>query len=266
MSKKSLAKLHEFIISSQPTEDQLTKFVKDLAYANDPTDRTISVRYSTFKKHIREMHPEYSAEFLAGLNPPAELTQKIRDENGQRKLQRKRVEWDDKLIERILDMKDSISPFHRAIYLQFISGRRISEIFAHPIRISKAKPRQVSMVLSKQRADGPKFSKFELIKDTIDGQEFKKMLTKIRTSVAGMGLDAFTSRVNREMKAVFKGRDLSSHDLRGLYAVYRFRTDNPENQNMIGFINGVLNHGPESVGSSMAYSNWIYTGEGESVS
>jgi hypothetical protein len=59
-----LTDLHKSISESDPSEEELRKFVRDLAYRNEPTDRTITVRYSQMKKHIRELHPNYSDEFL----------------------------------------------------------------------------------------------------------------------------------------------------------------------------------------------------------
>jgi hypothetical protein len=152
------------------------------------------------------------------------------------------------------------SPFERAIYLQFISGRSINEIFDSSFRILKAQPRVVTMQLSKKNGDEKSvYHKMELIKDTIDNQEFKTMLTKLRTSVTGISLKDFTSRVNEAIKSNL-GKDLSSHDLRAMYAVYRHATDNPDGMNLIGYIGKVLNHGSGSVDSAVSYSNFNYTG------
>ena len=260
MSKKILTKLHTFITDEKPSEDELREKVRELAYSNDPTDRTITVRYSQIKKHIREIHPEYSDDFLKTLNPPKELTSKIISENKVRKMSSKQVNFGPDLLDKIYSLKDSDSPFERAIYLQFVSGRRINEVFDNAFRILKAQPRVVTMQLSKKNGDEKgKFHKMELIKDTIDNQEFKALLTKLRTSVAGMSLKDFTGRVNRAIKSNL-GKDLSSHDLRAMYSVYRHATDNPDAMNLIGYIGKVLNHGSGSVDSAVSYSNFHYTG------
>ena len=49
---------------------------------------------------------------------------------------------------------------------------------------------------------------------------------------------------------------MTSHNLRGMYATYLFNTDNPDNQNINGFISSVLNHDGDN--SSLNYSNYIY--------
>tara|TARA_R110002050_G_scaffold272040_1_gene415718 strand:- start:12 stop:794 length:783 start_codon:yes stop_codon:yes gene_type:complete len=260
MSKKTLTALHSYITEQKPTEDELREKVRELAYNNDPTDRTVTVRYSQMKKHIREIHPEYSDDYLKSLNPPKELTAKIITENKERKMSSKQVNFGPEMIEKIYALKDSKIPFERAIYLQFISGRRINEIFDNSFRIQKAQPRVITMQLSKKNGDEKaKYHKMELIKDTIDNQEFKALLTKLRTSVTGISLKDFTGRVNKAVKSNL-GKDLSSHDLRAMYAVYRHATDNPDAMNLIGYIGKVLNHGSGSVDSAVSYSNFHYTG------
>jgi hypothetical protein len=258
MSKKSIAKLHDYITDNKPTEEQLTKFVKELAYQNEPTDRTISVRYSQFKKHIRDLHPKYSDKFLKELNPPTDLTKKIITENKQRKLARKMVEFDDSLIDKILDLQNSDNPYEQAIYLQFISGRRINELYDNPLRINNKQPLEVAMKLSKKNGDEKsKYHKFNLLQNTINNKQFKQKITKLRSSVNGVSLQDFTNRVNRKVKQIID-KDLSSHDLRGLYAVYGFHTENDDDTNLLGYINKVLNHSDTSIDSSQSYSNFKY--------
>jgi len=257
MSRKSLQKLHNFILDENPNEKELSAYVKELAYNNEPTDRTVTVRYSVFKKHIRDNHPKYDDDFLKTLRPPAELTNRVISENKDRKMQRKLVSFNDKTVENILDLENSTNPYEMAIYLQFISGRRINEIFESPVRISK-NPRELSMQLSKKNSkEKTKFFKFDLLKDTIDNATFKQKLNRLRTSTNGITLTDFTNRVNKKVRTIVD-KDLSSHDLRGMYAVYRFETDNEDKLNMLGYINKVLNHNSTSVDSSQSYSNFKY--------
>ena len=258
MGVKMINQLHKYISEEKPDEGALRKFVKEMAYNNSPTERTITVRYSQIKKHIRETHPEYSDQFLKELNPPAALTKKIIEENKERKLKKKQISFNDELIEKIYSFKDSENPYERSIYLQFISGRRINEIFDNDFKISNANPTQVSMKLSKKNGDEKsKFHKFSLIKDTSTNKEFRDSLKKLRSSVNGMSVKDFTNRINRKIRDKVR-KDLSSHDLRAMYGVYRFNTDNPEEQNLVGYINNVLNHGDQSIDSSVSYSNFTY--------
>lgn len=262
MSKSHIADLHEFITNEDPSEEALAAKVDTLARSNDPTDRTVSTRYSKLKRHIREIHPKFSDAFLRALNPPKELTQAIIVENKTRRNAKKLVNFDDNLVQQIYTLKDSESPYDRAIYLQFISGRRINEIFSGEFgRINIKKPREVKMKLSKKKDD--KLYSFDLIKDTISAKVFKTAVLKVRSATDGMSLSDFTNRVNKVIKKSLR-KDLSSHDLRGLYSVYRFETENDGKQNLIGYIGQILNHGPSS-DSGIAYSNFNYTGSGVDV-
>ncbi len=92
-----ITELHKFISEEKPDEGDLRKFVKEMAYNNSPTERTITVRYSQIKKHIRDTHPEYSDQFLKELNPPKALTAKIIQENKERKMKKKQVKFDTEL-------------------------------------------------------------------------------------------------------------------------------------------------------------------------
>jgi len=258
MGVKMINELHKFISEEKPDEGELRKFVKEMAYKNSPTERTISVRYSQIKKHIRDTHPEYSDQFLKELNPPKELTAKIIQENKERKMKKKQVIFDAELLNKIYDLRLSDNVYAQSIYLQFISGRRINEIFDAEFKISNKDPREVSMRLSKKNGDEKmKFHKFELLKDTSSNKEFKEMLKKMRSSVNGMSVKDFTNRVNRKIRDVVR-KDLSSHDLRGLYAVLKYETDNPDGLTLIGHINKSLNHGESSIDSSVSYSNFKY--------
>jgi integrase len=260
MSKQQLQQLDAFINDSKPTEAQLSKKVDEMARSNDPTVRTISTRYSKLKKRIRDNHPSFSDKFLRELNPPKEMTQAIIVENKVRRNAKKLVDFDDDLIGKIYALKDSDSPYDRAAYLEFVSGRRISEIHGGEFgRLSKSHPREVRMRLSKKKDD--KAYKFDLLKDTIDAKDFKAAVLKVRSATHGMSMSDFTSRVNRVVKKDVR-KDLSSHDLRAMYAVYRFETDNPDRVNLTGYIGDVLNH-EDSSDAGIAYSNFNYVRRSE---
>ena len=102
MGVKMINQLHKYISEEKPDEGDLRKFVKDMAYNNSPTERTITVRYSQIKKHIRETHPEYSDQFLKELNPPKSLTAKIIQENKERKMKKKQIKFDTELLEQMV--------------------------------------------------------------------------------------------------------------------------------------------------------------------
>jgi hypothetical protein len=253
MSKKALSKLDTYL-SETRTDDEMIEFVHDLAYASDPTDRTIASRYSLLKKHVRDGYPQFADKTLRLLAPPTELTQSIITKDREVRNAKTDIAFDQELVDKILALKTSSNIFERFVYLQFVSGRRISEIFDSVVKAAQKKPGTVRMTLSKKK-DEDKFFNVELM-DDIESSEFRKMLSAARKTITGMSLSDFTNRVNRAVRSAVR-KDLSSHNLRGLYAVYRYHTDNAEKQNLVGFISRVLNHGATSE-SGVNYSNYDF--------
>jgi hypothetical protein len=256
MSKKHLAKLDEYISNEKPEPDDLLTFIADLANSNEPTMRTIASRFSLLKKHVRDTYPSYPDSVLRKIAPPIELTQSIIDKDKETRNAKQDVSFDQDLIDTILALKDSSNIFERFIFLQFVSGRRISEIFESPVKAVAKKTDVVKMKLSKKRGKDDKFHTVELMGGTLDSSHFRKLLGDSRKAITGMNLSDFTNRVNRTMRRAVR-KDLSSHSLRGLYGVYRYHTDNPAKQNLVGFISRVLNHGDSSE-SGMNYASYSF--------
>jgi len=215
--------------------------------------RTIASRFSLMKKHVRDNHPKYSDDVLRKLAPPRELTQSIIDSDRLVRNAKQDIRFDQELVDTILGLKTSPNVFQRFVYLQFVSGRRISEVFESDFKAVPKKNDIIKMKLSKKKDD--KFYNIELMNDTTS-QEFRKMLTDARKAVTGMSLTDFTNRLNRTVRKAVR-KDLTSHSLRGLYGVYRYHTDNPAKQNLVGYISRVLNHGASSE-SGVNYSNYSF--------
>tara|TARA_R110000823_G_scaffold93752_1_gene205206 strand:- start:2737 stop:3525 length:789 start_codon:yes stop_codon:yes gene_type:complete len=259
MSKKLIANLHTYITDEKPSEKELLEKIKELAYSNDPADRTITARYSLFKKHVREVHPKYTDDFLKTVAPPRELTLKVIGDNQVKRNAKKLVEFDKDIVDKLLSWRTDESPFKRMAFLQFVSGRRVNEIYDNEIGgLPRKNDRSVKMKLSKKnKQDTDKFFTFELVKDAgIDNKEFRKELSSTRKALTGIDSAAFAQRMNKLLKRDLRS-DLSSHDLRSMYAVYRFNTENDEKQNITGYIGKILNHA-DGGDSGIAYSNFTY--------
>jgi hypothetical protein len=262
MSKKLLTNLHKFITDEKPSEKELLEKIKTLAYSNDPADRTITTRYSLFKKHVREVHPQYTDEFLKTMNPPRELTIKVIGANQIKRNAKKLVEFDKSIVDKLLSWRTDESPFKRIAFLQFVSGRRVNEIFNNELGgLPRKNPLSVKMKLSKKTGDDKdKFFTFELIKNAgIDNKEFRKELTSTRGAFIGLECPAFAQRMNKLLKRDLRS-DLSTHDLRSMYGVYRFNTENEEKLNLTGYIAKILNHSLGS-DSGVNYSNFTYNAD-----
>ena len=259
MSKKLLSKLHSYIMEQKPKEDELLKFINELAYSNDPADRTITTRFSKFKKHIRELHPEYSDDFLRKVAPPRELTLKVIETNKEKRNGKKLVEFDQDMVDKLYSWKDDPSPLKRMAFLQFVSGRRVSETFDNELgQIVRKNDKSVKMKLDKKSGEEKdKYFTFELIKDSqITNKEWKKMLLDTRKALVGVDAGVFNQRINKILKRELRD-DISSHDLRSMYAVYRFNKENPDKQNLTGYLARILNHN-DSSDSGIAYSNFSF--------
>lgn len=259
MSKKMLSAFHDFITEKKPSEEKLLEKIKELAYEGNPADRTITTRYSTMKKHVREIHPEYSDEFIRKIAPPRELTMSVIAKNNETRNKKKLVEFDRAIVDKLFSWREDPNPFKRIAYLQFVSGRRVNEIFDNELGgLPRKNPKSVKMKLSKKNGDDKdKFFTFELIADAdIDNKAFKKELRATRKALAGVDLSSFTQRLNKVLKRELR-TDISSHDLRSMYAVYRFNHENEEKLNLTGYIANILNHTATS-DSGIAYSNFSY--------
>ena len=259
MSKKLLSKLHSYIIEEKPKEEELLKFINELAYSNEPADRTITTRFSKFKRHIKELHPEYSDDFLRKVAPPRELTLKVIETNKEKRNGKKLVEFDQDMVDKLYSWKDDPSPLKRMAFLQFVSGRRVSETFDNEVGTNPRKnDKVIKMKLDKKNGDDKdKFFSFELIKDApITNKEWRKMVADTRKALVGVDKGVYNQRINKILKRDLRD-DISSHDLRSMYAVYRFNKENPNKQNLAGYLSQILSHGPTS-DSGVAYSNFSF--------
>ena len=254
MSKKAIAKI-DLLMKDDPSNEQIIELVTTLSNDNEPTIRTIASRFSKMKSYLSKNFT-VDDKTLKQLRPPDELTESIIHQNTVMRNSKKEIEFSQADVDEILKLKFSKSPFEQAIFLELVSGRRISELFENPMRIDKSNGKIVKMQLNKTQKK--KFEPFSLLKDAnILNLEFKPMVMKLRSSVNGMSLNDFNKRVNRSLKDINK--DLTSHDLRAMYAVYRYHTDNPEDQILTGYISKVLNHSDTS-DAGINYSAMKFTG------
>jgi len=254
MSKKLFNKLDIFL-DSEPSEDKLIKFIEDLILSNEPTNKTIATRYSNVKKYLRQNYIGISEDTLKKLKPDDKIIQAILNSDALKKTNKKNIHFDSNNVNDILQLKNSSNVYDNAIYLQFISGRRINEIFDDDIKLTMLKnaPHKVRFSsLSKKTNDKPYIIK--LVPD-ITGKEFRDKLYNLRKIINGISLNDFNKRVNKKIKEKI-GKQFTSHNLRGMYGVFLFNKYNEEDQNINGFISKVLNH--DSTDASLHYTNYIF--------
>jgi len=254
MSKKSFNKLDAFL-ETEPDDKNLMDFVSELVLSNDPTYKTIATRYSNIKKYLRENYIGISEDTLKKLKPDDKIIQSIIESDAEKKNNKKNIHFNKNHVNDLLELKNSTNVYDKGIYLQFISGRRINEIFDEDIKLTMLKnaPYKVKFSsLSKKSNDKPYV--IQLVPD-ITARQFRDEVYKLRKIVNGISLNDWNKRVNKRIKDKL-GKDFTSHNLRGMYGVYLFNAHNEEDQNINGFISKVLNH--DSSDASLHYSNYIY--------
>lgn len=255
MSKKIYREIDEFLFKNDTVEiEDLLIIISDLINQGEPTPKTIATRYSNVKNFIRN---NYGAEFtekdLKLIKPEASVTTSILESDIIRRSEAKNIIYNDDLIKKILDLKDNHkNDYELALYLQFISGRRVDEIKSTEY-ITKPFKDTIKMKLSKCKTEDK--CQIKLIPDTLNSKDFKKMLDNMRSRNVDISTNDWNKRLNKTIKKVIRS-DLTTHNLRGLYASWMFNKFNPENQNINGFITKILNH--SSTDASLNYSKYKY--------
>jgi len=252
MTQRIFNSIDKFIEQNNPDFDDLLYHISNLAESHEPTLKTVASRYSKIKKYVREKYPNYSDAELKLIKPPDEVTKAIINDDIEKRAEKTNINFDDQLIKKILSFKNSKDDLARFIYLQFISGRRISEIKS-PEYIIKTYKDKVKMKLSKTKDES--FKEIFILPDTLNAKEFKKEVDNLRMRIVDISESDWTSRINRYLKKNVR-KDLTSHNLRGIYGNFAFTKYNPENLNINGYITKILNH--SSYDASLNYSKYKY--------
>jgi len=262
MSKTLINKVIDYIEDNDFDNDEIKKFIDDVINKDNPTIRTISNRYSLIKKNIKENFDGFDEKFIQSIKPPEEITKKILADDMEMRSLKSNFVFNQKIVDDILLLQDSNDLYNIGIYLQFISGRRASEIYQHinehdKIKVDRIKNKPTLIKFSTlHKKNNNKFEVIELIPNTLDSNQFKTLYNKLNKEL-NISTQDYINRINLKLKNMFpKISNMSSHKLRGMYARYMYETNNKEDQNINGYITKILNHGsPES---SLSYSNYKF--------
>ena len=256
MSQRLFKIIKNYTSKNDYTFSDLKEFIDENINNDNPKPKTIATRYSLTKNFIRENYPEINDKQLKLIKPPDEITNGIIQKDLEIKSNKKNTTFNKELVDKILEFKDTDDMYELAIYLQFISGRRADEIKDKEYKSRIGKDKKLKMLLSKKNGKNEnKYYEIKLIPDTLTPEQFKNGLNIVRQNFQHIGSNDYIKRLNRKIKKLVRD-DLTSHNLRGMYASYMFNEHNTDNQNINGFIEKVLNH--DSSGSSLNYSNYIY--------
>lgn len=257
MSKKLFDNLKK-LVETETDDGKILTGIKDLVHQNEPTKRTIVNRYSRVKKFLRDEYDKFPIDFLNQVKPDKEVIDYVVNLDNENRKLKQTIKFNKSNIDTILKLRDSDRLIDLIIYLQFISGRRINEIINDEFN-TILKPKTNNEIyfshLSKQKE--PKKVLVKLIVDNITPREFKNLLNRTRNKIKDLhlNLNDLTQKVNRHLKRIFDNGINSSHNLRGMYALYLYELSG-KTQNINGFLTDILNH--DSTDTSLNYSNYIF--------
>lgn len=218
--------------------------IKRLVMGDNPSMRTITIRFSLIKK-IFKKHT-HDADFLAKIKPDPRITEKVVTQNKTRRDTAKRRRITYSQVHTLMGFKDSNDVYELAMFLLFVSGRRVRELFvAHFIDDKKSNRIKANGLL--KRSDKVE-CQFRPIGKKSD---FFSALSKFRAMAKKMTFDAFSRGLNRKIKRVFNDDTIHPHSLRGMYITYLFKHHNDENMAINPFIQRHLCH--QNINSSLSY-------------
>ena len=123
-------------------------------YFLNPTNKTILTRYSKVKAFLRDEYGnDLSEAEIKLVKPPADIVNAVLNADSKLKESKTNIKFSQELINQILSYKDSNNIYELFIFLQLISGRRVSEIkeFSNQIKLFKNNENKIKMKLNKKK-------------------------------------------------------------------------------------------------------------------
>ena len=223
----------------QETLDKIKKL-----FGGKFSNRTISTRYSLIKKEFKEITK--NKDFLNKIKPLEEITKNLIEKNKTIRDNKKMFNVSKEIIEKILNLKNSVNPYDLAIFLLFVSGRRSNEILNSKF-LNEKKNKLIKMEGISKRTDINNFEFIPLVNKT----SFFKIYKKFKKF--NLNKDTFPRLLSLRIKKML-GNEFHPHMLRGIYASYLFKFKNPKELKINTFIQHVLGH--SSIDSSLSYTGY----------
>jgi len=238
---------------NKPPSKQLMGVIDEIALRNNAAPRTIATRYSSMKKILTG--EGFKRDKLVKVRPKPEVTESILQKNQELLENRKITKVSMEIVDSIKALKESDDMFALATYLLFISGRRVSELLEaeySPVRGNGKKYVWVTGI--KKRTDDVKIK----IKVVTTAADFIQNYRKFRSmyNKYGKSVNSFNRSLNRWIKKNVSPT-LKPHSLRGIYAKYMYKYENPNGLVINAFIKEAL--GQQSLNSSLSYTQFQLT-------
>lgn len=227
----------------------ILKQIKKIVMVNNPTDRTITVRYSNIKKMFKDAN--IADNIVRSIKPKKRVTQKVIRENVNRRDEMQQMVISAQTIEKIFLLNESNNFYDLAIYLLFCSGRRTRELFDAEFQRTNKRDR-IRIIGVKKRSDYGicDFQPICEVDEFFDAYDrFIEMKDEREIKYA-----SFSRQLNREIKRSLKN-NLHPHNLRGMYVTYMFKHRNKKRQKINPFIRNNLCH--QSLDASLSYTQYV---------
>ncbi len=201
MSQRLFKIIKNYTSNNDYTFGDLKEFIDENINNDNPKPKTIATRYSLTKNFLRDNYANFTEKQLKTIKPDDSITNGIIQKDLEIKSNKKNIIFDDILVDKILDFKNTDDLYELAIYLQFISGRRADELKDKEYKIRVGKDNKVKMLLSKKNADKKKkYFPIELIPNTITPQQFKQSLNILRQNMNHIGSNDYIKRLKNKIK------------------------------------------------------------------
>lgn len=232
---------------TEKNKDKTLKEIKQLVQKDKPKPRTETIRFSIIKKRFKEKTKDL--DFLSNIRPEKAITQQIVEENTKIRDQRRLINIDEETIKKIMSFEKSSDMHELAIYLLFVSGRRVSEL-NESIFYNVKKTKLVQVKGLKKRTDSIDCQFMTLVPKTT----FFKVLKKYKSLRKHSNKTTFHRTLNRRMKTYFPEKNYKPHTLRGFFITYSFTFRNKDQKKLNTFIQENLCH--QSITASLNYTQY----------
>jgi len=252
ISKKLEVEINNIIqlYNKDRNENYTLNLIKNAILSDNPKHRTISTRYSIIKKMFMNSISNIDNRFLDKIKPDDNITTSIIQLNENTRDNSKLIYIEEDDIYKLLSLANSDNVYELLIFLLFVTGRRISEIYESNFYDIKNTNR-IGINGVKKRSDHGNGCEFPIL---ISKPNFFKLMHKFRLLTKNKSLDTVNRNANRYMKNIL-GDDFHVHNLRGMYANYLFRFRNKDNIKINTFIRDVLCH--QSIDASINYTGYL---------
>lgn len=251
LSIQRVSEINQFIKSYDPSlsnesKKKIAQKIVDFFMNENLTDNSKTVYISLAKKYVIS---KIKDKLLTDHIKPAKVfTSSVRNKQWQVRDNKPMFEISQQMIDKLISFKVNNTIYKLNIYLLFATGRRTGELIngkftnikgSKNISISGIlKQKNIPMVKHEIQLIGSKTKILQKIKI------FQKLINKTDE-------DNYRRRFQRNIKKIL-GDKWTPHTLRGVYAKYLFKNNNPMNMRINPFIMKVLGHA--SITASFSYT------------